>query len=66
MITFAGMSGNFVLDRNGDREPDYVILDVDPEIGLFVKIAEVQNRDNGLRVNRLQLVLFLCFVRLIQ
>jgi len=44
------MSGNVVLDNNGDREPDYWITDMDPTTGAFVKIAEVLNTDNGARV----------------
>jgi len=39
-----------VLDNNGDREPDYWISDMDPTTGIFVKIAEVLNTDNGIRV----------------
>jgi len=45
-----GMSGMVVLDNNGDREPDYWISDMDPTTGIFVKIAEVLNTDNGIRV----------------
>jgi len=39
-----------VLDDNGDREPDYWISDMDPTTGIFLKIAEVLNTDNGERV----------------
>jgi len=45
-----GMSGMVVLDNNGDREPDYWISDMDPTTGIFIKIAEVLNTDNGERV----------------
>lgn len=44
------MSGMVVLDNNGDREPDYWISDMDPTTGIFIKIAEVLNTDNGERV----------------
>ena len=44
------MSGMVVLDNNGDREPDYWISDMDPTTGIFIKIAEVLNTDNGGRV----------------
>ena len=47
---FSGVSGNLVLDENGDREPDYWITDMDPTTGIFVKIAEVLNGDSGLKV----------------
>jgi len=40
-----------VLDNNGDREPDYWISDMDPTTGIFVRIAEVLNTDNGERVS---------------
>lgn len=46
-----GVSGNNVLDSNGDREPDYWITDMDPSTGIFVKVAEVANTDSGGRVN---------------
>ena len=44
------MSGNVVLDEFGDREPDYWILDMEPATGVFLKIAEILNSDNGQRV----------------
>jgi len=44
------MSGNVVLDNNGDREPDYWITDMDPATGIFHKMAEVLNTDGGERV----------------
>ena len=49
-----GMSGNVVLDSNGDREPDYWITDMD-STGTFVKIAEILNTDEGSRVRRIRL-----------
>ena len=47
------MTGNMVLDEYGDREPDYWISDMDPETGVFHKIAEVLNTDSGTRVCKL-------------
>lgn len=44
------MSGNVILDENGDREPDYWILDLNPETGKFEKTAEVVNLKDGRRV----------------
>ena len=44
------MSGMVILDKNGDREPDFTIADMDPDSGNFVKIAEVLNIDNGSKV----------------
>jgi len=58
-----GISGNVVLDDKGDREPDYWITDMDPVTGIFVKIAEVLNTDNGARVTTLNYTkLIVCFV----
>ena len=48
-LKYTGMTGNTILDQNGDREPDYWITDMD-ENGLFVKIAEVINIGPGERV----------------
>jgi hypothetical protein len=48
-----GMSGSIVLDDLGDREPDYWIMDMNPYTGYFVKIAEVLNKDLGVRVSSL-------------
>ncbi|ELT96323.1 hypothetical protein CAPTEDRAFT_189897, partial [Capitella teleta] len=48
---YAGITGNLVLDDLGDREPDYWISDMNPFTGSFVKIAEVLNKDLGVRVN---------------
>ena len=45
------MTGNVILDENGDREPDYWITDMD-EFGMFVKIAEVVSIGPGERVSR--------------
>ena len=47
---FLGMTGELVLDENGDRQPDYWITDMNID-GTFVKIAEVLNTDLGKRVN---------------
>ena len=44
------MSGNVLLDEAGDREPDFWITDMDPTNGVFVKIAEVSNANDGVRV----------------
>jgi len=49
-LLMTGMSGMVVLDYNGDREPDYWISDMDPTTGIFIRIAEVLNTDNGGRV----------------
>lgn len=43
------MSGNLVLDDNGDREPDYIVLDMFSD-GKFYSIAQLFNGDNGQRV----------------
>ncbi|ELT88558.1 hypothetical protein CAPTEDRAFT_89333, partial [Capitella teleta] len=48
---FSGMTGSVVLDDGGDREPDYWITDMNPFTGYFVKIAEVLNKDLGVRVS---------------
>ncbi|XP_077978153.1 atrial natriuretic peptide receptor 1-like [Glandiceps talaboti] len=48
---FKGMTGNVLIDEFGDREPDYWISDLQPN-GLFVKIAEVLNLENGTRIMR--------------
>ena len=45
-----GMTGRCVLDDNGDREPDYWIMDMTKD-GSFIKIAEVLNIDKGVRVS---------------
>ena len=47
----AGMTGSVVLDDGGDREPDYWITDMNPYTGYFVKIAEILNKDLGVRVS---------------
>ncbi|CAD5126154.1 DgyrCDS14322 [Dimorphilus gyrociliatus] len=44
---FQGMSGNIVLDGNADREPDFWIMDMNPATGIFEKMAEVLNTDDG-------------------
>ena len=49
------MTGGIVLDSEGDREPDFWIMDMVPN-GTFVKIAEVINREDGERV-RLKITL---------
>ena len=45
-----------VLDDKGDREPDYWITDMDPMTGVFVKIAEVLNTDDGARVTTILMI----------
>ena len=50
------MSGNIILDNNGDREPDYWITDMDPKTGIFEKLAEILNTDVEGRVNIIQLL----------
>ena len=49
------MTGSIILDTEGDREPDFWVMDMVPN-GTFVKIAEVINREDGERV-RLELTL---------
>ncbi|XP_077986228.1 atrial natriuretic peptide receptor 1-like [Glandiceps talaboti] len=41
-LTFEGMSGSVVMDDNGDRDPDYSILDLRPN-GQLEQIAEIYN-----------------------
>jgi len=44
------MTGKVILDKNGDREPDYWIMDMAPN-GTFIKVAEVLNIDMNNRVS---------------
>ena len=46
------MSGNVILDENGDRETDFSIFDYNPKQGCLEKIAEVINNGDGTRVFR--------------
>ena len=62
----SGMSGSVVLDENGDREPDYWILDMDPTTGVFIKISEVLNTDNGRRVLCLTYTVTVCYTNYIR
>ncbi|XP_077863909.1 atrial natriuretic peptide receptor 1-like [Saccoglossus kowalevskii] len=48
---FKGITGNVLMDMDGDREPDYWISDL-KENGRFEKIAEVVNIDNATRMFR--------------
>ncbi len=43
------MTGNLIMDANGDREPDYTISDMDKD-GFFVKIAQVFHTGIGKKV----------------
>jgi atrial natriuretic peptide receptor A/atrial natriuretic peptide receptor B len=42
MYVTTGMTGSVIMDRNGDREPDYWITDMASN-GSFIKIIEVTN-----------------------
>jgi len=44
------MTGKVILDKNGDREPDYWITDMALN-GTFIKVAEVLNIDLNNRVS---------------
>jgi len=44
------MTGKVILDKNGDREPDYWITDM-AQNGTFIKVAEVLNIDLKNRVS---------------
>lgn len=35
------------MDNNADREPDFLIMDMNPTTGIFEKMAEVLNTDDG-------------------
>ncbi|XP_077996444.1 atrial natriuretic peptide receptor 1-like [Glandiceps talaboti] len=48
---FKGMTGNVLLDEYGDREPDFWITDLQPN-GIFEKMSEVVNLDDGTRIFR--------------
>ena len=45
------MTGDIVLDGNGDRDPDYWVTDMVAN-GSWVKISEVINSDVGNRVGK--------------
>nr|XP_006819915.1 PREDICTED: atrial natriuretic peptide receptor 1-like [Saccoglossus kowalevskii] len=51
-LTFHGMTGNVVMDENGDREPDYWVLDLRPS-GHMEVVAESINGPNGERIFRM-------------
>ena len=40
-----------VLDEKGDREPDFMVMDMNPISGEFEKMTEVFNTDDGGRVS---------------
>jgi len=42
VIRLQGITGEVILDMQGDREPDYWITDMAPD-GTFIKIQEVLN-----------------------
>ena len=50
-IFLVGMTGNVVIDNNGDREPDFWITDMNPETGAFVLMSELLNTDDGQQVS---------------
>lgn len=35
MFFFSGITGDVIIDSNGDRLSDYSLLDMDPETGMF-------------------------------
>ena len=49
-LVSSGKTGQCVLDQNGDREPDYWIMDMDAD-GIFVVQAQILNTDSGARVS---------------
>lgn len=40
---FKGITGNVIIDKNGDRISDYSLLDMDPETGYFHVVANYYN-----------------------
>lgn len=43
-VTHSGVTGNITFDENGDRQVDFVLLDLDPEDNVYkVKIKLLQN-----------------------
>ncbi len=55
------MTGQVILDKYGDREPDYWVMDMHPN-GSFVKIAEVVNYDSQLKVRTILLLYLRMFL----
>nr|XP_006819914.1 PREDICTED: atrial natriuretic peptide receptor 1-like [Saccoglossus kowalevskii] len=45
-LKFEGMSGTVIMDENGDREPDYLLLDLRPS-GHLAAFAEVRVDENA-------------------
>lgn len=41
---FKGITGNVMIDKNGDRISDYSLLDMDPDTGYFHVVANYYNR----------------------
>lgn len=41
---FKGITGNVIIDKNGDRISDYSLLDMDPVTGYFHVVANYYNR----------------------
>ncbi|XP_014672057.1 PREDICTED: atrial natriuretic peptide receptor 3-like [Priapulus caudatus] len=50
---FKGISGNAIIDANGDRMPDYWITDMSPD-GTFIRIAELINTQQGRRNSKME------------
>lgn len=40
---FKGITGNVMIDKNGDRISDYSLLDMDPDTGYFHVVANYYN-----------------------
>lgn len=39
-----------ILDENGDREPDFWVMDMNPTTGIFERMAELINGEDRSRV----------------
>ena len=51
-LCILGKTGQCVLDENGDREPDYWIMDMNAD-GIFVVQAQTLTLDDGSKVIKL-------------
>ena len=51
-LSSPGMSGDVILDNMGDREPDFWVMDMDPNTGKFEKVTELVNFISGVKVKR--------------
>lgn len=43
-----GVTGYLKIDRNGDRETDFSLWDMDPETGAFRVSSHIRQEDNAL------------------